>query len=331
MLTDKRATYKPFEYPEFYEVAQLQMNEHWVKNDVTGMSSDVHDWNTLLSAKDKHVIGQILKGFTQMEVVVADYWSSQVHQWFPKPEVSAMALTFGAMEVVHADAYDLLNSELGLEDYEAFLHDPVTKNKLDMLIATGESIEEKALSLAIFSAFTEGVLLFSSFAILLSFCTKNRMKALRSIITWSAKDEDLHSRGGNLLFRKLVDENPHIWTDDLKSKIYGAAEVAVELEEAYIEKAFEMGNLSVIQENKEIAFTADIMKNFIKHRTNLKLGDMGLKACWEIDQELLRSMDWFDDMTSSDQAFDFFATRTGSYSKGNDWSKMFRSDKRGSV
>jgi ribonucleoside-diphosphate reductase beta chain len=81
-----------------------------------------------------------------------------------------MARVFADFESIHAEAYARLNEELGLDDFEAFMEDEASKAKIDRLLETpGDNIAEQALSLAIFSAFTEGVNLFSSFAILMSF------------------------------------------------------------------------------------------------------------------------------------------------------------------
>ena len=62
-------------------------------------------------------MAQSLKGFAQTETVVNDYWSGLVTKWFRKPEIIMMATTFGAFETIHAEAYSLLNEELGLDDF----------------------------------------------------------------------------------------------------------------------------------------------------------------------------------------------------------------------
>ncbi len=78
---------------------------------------DVKDWNNELTLEEKNVIGNILKGFTQTETVVNDYWSTYVTKWFPVPEIKMMASTFGAFETIHAVAYSYLNDTLGLTDF----------------------------------------------------------------------------------------------------------------------------------------------------------------------------------------------------------------------
>lgn len=304
-----RATYAPFEYPQAYQYWELQQQSHWLHSEIN-MSSDINDWKMNLNETEKHVIGHILKGFTQSEVFIQEYWGQNVAKWMKKPEIQMMASTFSAFESIHAVSYAYLNQSLGLEDFEAFLYEPTAKAKIDRLITTkGKSKEEIARSLAVFSAFNEGVSLFSSFAILLNFSRFNKMKGVGQIIAFSIKDESLHSDAGCWLFRTLISEFPEIWTDDLKKEIYDAARLTVELEDNFIDKAFEYGSIEGLD--------AKDMKNFIRFRANTKLEDLGLKKNWKnIDKDSLERMGWFDVLSSGTAHSDFFASRVDQYSKG---------------
>jgi len=308
-LLTPRASYAPFEYQQAYKYWELQQQSHWLHFEVS-LASDINDWKLNLSETEKNVIGHILKGFTQSEVFIQEYWGSMVSKWFKKPEIQMMAATFSAFESIHAVSYAYLNQSLGLEDFDAFLHEPTAKAKIDRLILTkGKTKEEIAKSLAIFSAFNEGVNLFSSFAILLNFSRFNKLKGVGQIIAFSIKDESLHSEAGCWLFRTLVQEYPEIWNDDLKQQIYEAARLTVDLEDAFITKAFEHGNVEGITEHD--------LKNFIRFRANTKLEDLGLKKNWKnIDKDSLDRMEWFDVLSSGPSMQDFFSGRVSDYSRG---------------
>src|SRR5690606_18869285 len=156
-LFTPRPTYAPFEYPKAYTYWELQQQSHWLHHEIS-LASDINDWKLTLNDAEKNVIGHILKGFTQSEVFIQEYWGQMVGNWFKKPEIQMMAATFSAFESIHAVSYAYLNQSLGLEDFEAFLHEPTAKAKIDRLIETkGKTKEEIARSLAIFSAFNEGV------------------------------------------------------------------------------------------------------------------------------------------------------------------------------
>lgn len=318
-MTEKRLVYKPFEYPEAYDYWLIQQQSHWLHTEATSIAEDVTDYNEKLTESERNVIDNVLKLFTQVEINVEEYWTHNIMQWFPKPEIQMMAASFGAFESIHIAAYSYLNDSLGVDDYSAFLLEPSMKNKIDRLIGIENnnlsfsfySKEEKiAKSLAIFSAFTEGVSLFSSFAILISFSRFGKLKSIKDIISWSIRDEDLHSRAGCWLFREFIKENPHIWTDEFKKDLYEAARITVAQEDEYIDKIFELGPIEGLD--------PDDLKEYIRYRANTKLGDIGLKKNWKnIDYEKIERMNWFDFIISAQAQGDFFARRVTEYAKGN--------------
>jgi ribonucleoside-diphosphate reductase beta chain len=315
-LIEPRYYYKPFEYQEAFDFYLQQHRAHWLADEVP-LSSDLSDWKNVLSDNEKNVIGNILKGFAQTEVHVNDYWSSKIAQWFPKPEVVAMAGSFGAFEAIHAHAYARLNEELGLDDFRAFLEDEATKNKIEHLLETpSDSLQERALSLAIFSAFTEGVNLFSSFAILMSFQLRNLLKGTGQIVAWSVRDESLHSKAGCWLFRVLLSELPELNTSEMRNKVIEACQLSVQLEFDFIDKVFELGDIENL--------TREELKNFIKARANDKMVELGYKAIYnDIDPSLLKQIEWFGHLTSGVEQQDFFANRPSAYSKSTaDWSDL---------
>jgi ribonucleoside-diphosphate reductase beta chain len=316
MITEPRIFYKPFEYQDAFDFYKNQHRAHWLADEVP-LASDLNDWKLKLNESEKNLIGNILKSFAQTEVHVNDYWSTKVSVWFPKPEIQAMARVFADFESIHAEAYARLNEELGLDDFKAFMEDEVSKAKIDRLIEVpGESLEERALSLAIFSAFTEGVNLFSSFAILMSFQLRNLMKGTGQIVEWSVRDESLHSKAGCWLYRTLLKECPELDTTEMRNRIIEACELSVQLEFDFIEKAFEMGNVEGL--NK------DQLKAFIKARANEKMIELGYNAIYnDIDPNLLKQMEWFGHLTSGKTHQDFFAGRVTSYSKSTaDWDDL---------
>jgi ribonucleoside-diphosphate reductase beta chain len=291
-----------------------QQQAHWLHTEVP-MMSDVNDWKENLSETEKNIIGSLLKGFTQTETVVNDYWTNLVTSWFRKPEIIKMGVTFGSFETIHAEAYSLLNEELGLDDFSEFLEDETTMAKIQNLMDVRDSHDgtpdwsARAKSLAIFSAFTEGVNLFSSFAVLLSFKLQNKLKGVGQIIEWSIRDESLHSEAGCWLFRTLLSEKPELNTPELKAEIEEAAHLSLKLELNFIDKVYEMGDLEGCPKYDLVSF--------IKHRVNTKMGDLGYGPIVNgIDENAIKRMKWFDSLSAGKQHSDFFAVRVTNYSKG---------------
>ena len=233
-LLQERVVYKPFEYPKAYDYWLRQQQAHWLHTEVP-MAQDVTDWKSNMKDHEKNLIGGILKGFAQTETIVNDYWSTLVTKWFRKPEIIMMGTTLGSSETIHAEAYSLLNEQLGLDNFAEFMEDEATMAKIEALMEVRDSHDKpdwhkRAVSLAIFSAFTEGVNLFSSFAVLLSFKMRNLLKGVGQIVEWSVRDESLHSEAGCWLFRTLMEEHPEFKTDKLIKDIRDAATSALEVE-----------------------------------------------------------------------------------------------------
>ena len=328
-LFDNRIPFKPFEYPEYYNDGWLkQAQAFWLHTEIP-MQGDIKDWNEHLTPEEKNLVGNILLGFAQTECAVSDYWTGWVTEWFPKHEIKQMAMMFGSQETIHATAYSYLNESLGLEDFEAFLHEPATAERFENLASitnrytwedlkdNAEARKEVGKSLAIFSAFTEGVALYSSFAVLYSFQMRNKLKGIGQQMKWSVRDESLHSKMGCQLFRHMCEEYPEL-LDQCKDSIEEAAKLIVELELKYIDKMFEMGDLENLK--------ADDLKEFIKSRTNSKLKELGYDSIFDFDEEKAGNLDWFYHLTGGQTHTDFFAIRPTDYSKANegeDWDDIF--------
>ena len=328
-LFEERIPFKPFEYPEYYTEGWLkQAQAFWLHTEIP-MQMDVKDWNENLSESEKNLVGNILLGFAQTECAVSDYWTGMVTDWFPKHEIRQMAMMFGSQETIHATAYSYLNETLGLDDFSAFLHEPAVAEKFELLTATSadwtpedlrtnpKARQEVGRSLAIFSAFAEGVSLYSSFAVLYSFQMRNLLKGIGQQMKWSVRDESLHSKMGCQLFRHMCEEYPEL-LDECKDAIEEAARLIVELETRFIDKMFEMGDVENLK--------SDDLKEFIKSRTNAKLEELGYESIFDYDKDKSDNLDWFYHLTGGHTHTDFFAIRPTDYSKANegeDWDDLF--------
>ena len=312
-LFDKRIPYKPFEYPVYYTEGWLkQAQAFWLHTEIS-MQGDIKDWNEKLTEKEKHLVGNILLGFAQTECAVSDYWTQKVVSWFPKHEIQQMAMMFGSQETIHAVAYSYLNETLGLEDFEAFLHEPATADRFENLVSyDGDSPVGIGRSLAVFSAFAEGVSLYSAFAVLYSFQLRNLLKGIGQQMKWSVRDESLHSKMGCQLFRHMCEENNQL-KHLCKNDIIEAAETMVKLETKYIDKMFEKGDVAGIRSND--------LKHFIKKRTNEKMVELGyneLANHFAYDKSAASNLDWFYHLTGGVTHTDFFAIRPTDYSKAGE-------------
>ncbi len=310
-----RLTLAPFEYPEMLEFVKPIQSTYWVHDEVN-FDKDVQDFKVNLTDQERNMIGTILKTFSMTEVFVADEFWGVVGNYLPKPEVHIVCAQFTENEWRHALAYHRLNEVLGLDDFEAFLEDPVAMAKFENLLKIRKGHDGKpsksdvAKTLAIFSGFQENVSLFAQFATLRSFSTngRNLLTNVGDIIDWSQFDEFQHAKVGMWMFNKIIEENPEIWTDEFKNEIYTAAKISLDLEIGLIDQMFVDGDLPNLKK-------CDLI-NYMKFRINLSLTTMNLKPVFTVDQDMLSNMDWFEEKFKLWSQKDFFARRVTDYSKG---------------
>jgi ribonucleoside-diphosphate reductase beta chain len=317
-ILQERKNFRPFLYPAAFEFHQAQQNVHWLPKEVQ-FASDIQEFRTEFTEQEKHAVTTILKTFTATENVVADYWSGVVSKWFRHPEIVMMANTFASFEAIHAEAYDRLNTELGLDSkefYLSFLENPDMKKKMEFVenALKVECFEDLPLSLACFSAFTEGVSLYGSFAILLNFQQYNKLKNVGNLLAWSTRDESLHSKAGCWLFNELVREM-NLSKDarqKLNEQVLKISQYVYELECANIDEIFKLGDFC--------GLTAEEMKAFIWDRTVSKLNEIEVPHDMEMKPQNISH--WFNEIVDGREFVDFFEARSSAYAKGWDFSEV---------
>lgn len=313
MLTPRKV-YKPFEYPQFFEYFTQQNQAHWMPTEIP-MENDIIDYKNNLTPAETSLIISILRFFTQSDIEVNNNYNTRLIPSFPKPEIKMMLSAFAAMEGVHVWAYSYLNDSLGLpeKEYSAFLDYESMRKKYDYIQSFDvRSVEDLAVNLAVFGGFIEGVSLFSSFAILMNFPRLGKMKGVGQVVTWSIRDESLHSAAVCRLFRDLISENKHLWTNDLQQTLLSACRDMVNLEDAFIDTCFSMGDVPGLK--------AEEVKQYIRYIADRRLNDLGLDAMYNVSNPL----PWLDVMINAKEHTNFFENRATEYSKGSiveDWGK----------
>ncbi|NDB06539.1 MAG: ribonucleotide-diphosphate reductase subunit beta, partial [Acidimicrobiia bacterium] len=234
-LTDERLYFKPFKYPWAYEAWLAHEQSHWLHTECP-MLEDVKDWKNRLNDHERRFLTNIFRFFTQGDIDVAGGYVKNYLPYFAQPEVRMMLLGFAAREALHIAAYSHLIESLGMPatTYNEFLQYAEMKEKHDYLLELSSkngTKESTAAHIAAFSAFTEGMQLFSSFIMLLNFPRHGVMRGMGQIVTWSIVDETQHTENMIKLFRTYIEENKEIWNDDLKSRIYTIATKMVDLED----------------------------------------------------------------------------------------------------
>ena len=316
-LLDSKPVYKPFNYPWAYDAWLKQQQIHWLPEEVP-LADDVRDWKHNLTTSEKNLLSQIFRFFTQADIEVNNCYMKHYSQVFKPIEVQMMLSAFSNIETVHIAAYSHLLDTIGMpeNEYSAFMKYKEMKDKYDYMHKFGVSTKKDiATTLAAFGGFTEGLQLFASFAILLNFQRFGKMKGMGQIVAWSVRDETLHTNSIIKLFRTFVQENPEVWDEELKGRIYEACATIVHFEDAFIDLAFEMGNVE--------GLTSREVKRYIRYIADRRLSQLGLKDIYMIDANPLP---WLDEILNGVEHTNFFENRVTEYSKASTagtWEDVF--------
>jgi len=313
-LTDTRNYYKPFNYPWAFEAFKSSEQMHWLWTEVP-MNEDVKDYQKKLTESEKDFLTKIFRFFTQGDIDVSGAYVNNYLPVFPQPEIRMMLSSFAAREAIHVAAYSHLIETLGMPEavYNEFLQYEEMKEKHEYFLAQQQGTDLPA-QIAAFSAFTEGMQLFSSFVMLLNFARHGKMKGMSQIIAWSIADETLHTESMIMLFREHIKENRELWNDGLKSKIYLIAEQMVDMEDKFIDLAFGIHEMQ--------GMTKEEVKQYIRYIADRRLISLGMKGIFKVKKNPL---DWVDGMLGVTHT-SFFEQKVTDYAKGalsGDWGDVW--------
>ena len=297
--------YKPFRYPWAYDFWKRQQQIHWMPEEVP-LGEDCKDWANKLSVAERNLLTQIFRFFTQSDVEVNDNYMERYGRVFKPTEIKMMLSAFSNMETVHIAAYALLLETIGMPESEftAFLDYKAMRDKHDYMQRFGvDSNEDIARTLAMFGAFTEGLQLFASFAMLMNFPRFNKMKGMGQIVSWSVRDESLHCEGMIRMYHAFARETGCV-TKAVANDIVDCCKTVVSLEDKFIDLAFEMGPVEGMK--------PDDIKQYIRYIADWRLGQLDLPKVYGVEKHPLP---WLTEILNGVEHANFFEARATEYSK----------------
>lgn len=307
-LFSSRGFYKPMNYQWAYDAYKTQNEMHWGPDEVP-MADDLNDWSDKLNDSERNLLTHLFRFFVQGDIDIGNAYVGRYMKIFKNEELRMMMSSFASMEAVHVDAYSKLLETIGMPvtEYKAFYSFEEMKAKHDYLQNVElVTIKDVARNIAIYSMMTEGMQLYSSFAILMNFPRHGKMNNMGQIIAWSIRDEDHHARSMTRVFKQLVHDHPEILTDEFKADIYTTCTKMVDLEDHFIDLMFEQGDLENLTKLE--------IKDYIRFIANNRLHDAGLKKIFTKNYK--DPLGWLSMMISSREANNFFETKGTGYAKG---------------
>lgn len=281
---------------------------HWLKTDAL-MGKDVEQWKSgKINDRQKAFIKMILRGFTQGDKNVCDGYVEKLLKIYKSNEARMMLLSFACRETTHVHAYKLLNDTLGYdtEDFmKEFLEYKEMADAHEFMIENVDlSTPRGRIEYTAKQVLMEGVWVFASFAMLLSFNEGGLLPGMVSVNKWSQVDESWHVLGLVELFKQHVKENPSVIDNSFKANIYETARTLVKLADAFIDLCFSVGEGYV---------TADQMKGYVRFVCDYRMQQLGFKEQFGIKEN---PVEWMDRVAGNTFG-NFFEVTITEYSKSN--------------
>ena len=287
-LLDADPIYKPFKYPWAYDAWLTQQRIHWLPEEIP-LADDVKDWQRNLTPVEKNLLTQIFRFFTQADVEVNNCYMRHYARIFKPTEVQMMLAAFSNMETIHVAAYSHLLDTVGMpeSEYSAFLKYKEMKDKYDYM-----------------------------HDILMNFPRHNKMKGMGQVVTWSVRDESLHTQSIIKLFHTFLAENPEVKGETLERELYKACETIVTHEDAFIDLAFELGDLEGLKGSE--------VKAYIRYIADRRLAQLGLQPIYNSNDK--NPLPWMDAILNGMEHTNFFENRSTEYSRAatrGSWEEAF--------
>lgn len=314
LLEENQKGFKPFQYPFAFDYWQAQQRMHWLPEEVC-LTQDIFDYNHLLTEDERGVLIDVLRFFTQADVDVGDCYIDNYLRLFKPIEVRMMLTAFSNMETIHMQAYSHLVDTLGLpeSEYTEFLKVPIMVEKHKLSEKKFQDKIELLKGLACYGGFVEGLQLFGSFSLLMNFQRFGLLRGLGQIVTWSVRDESLHSEGIIKLYHTLRKEYPECDTNVTKANILIQARNLLGMEMDFMDYLFRDGR-------KIRGVTCEELKDYLHHIYHMRIEMIGLK-----DDRVPKgkSLKYMEEVLNNVEYTNFFINKSTEYTKANmtgDWS-----------
>ena len=311
-IFEARRAIKPYEHPHLVKYAHAIHESFWTPEHFT-YDRDVNDYLVKLNATEQDILKKAMLAIGVIENKVKTFWA-RIDMRMPKTEIAIVGHTFAGNEVIHQLTYEKLLTLLGLEDeFDKVIDIPCMQGRSDYLTkylqgVYSKSNKEFTKSLILFTLLVENASLFSQFLIVSSFKKhKNILSNFNSVISATAREENLHAKFGEELIKIIRSENPEWFDEEMESKIRRNVRKALVAETEVLDWIFEKGELDFLPKESII--------EYLKSRFNKSLNQIGYSNEFEINDKLLEPTEFLEVQLMASSSFDFFNEKSTDYSQ----------------
>lgn len=315
--------YDQQKYRLFEKLIEKQLSFFWRPEEVD-ISKDRIEFNNKLQPHERHIFLSNLRYQTLLDSVQGRSPNATLLPLASIPELETWIETWSFSETIHSRSYTHIIR--GMVDNPAEIFDGIVSDEeivsraasvteqydaLYQLICAREYLSgqegrfdeiygELAMEKQVYRTLVavnalEAIRFYVSFACTFSFGERGLLEGNTKIMRFIARDEALHCHSTEMMIKYMrVGKEGEQWkavADELEPFVYQTMKDVAEQEMRWAEHLFKDGSM--------IGLNAEILKQYVKYRTNVSLRRMGLKPIFE--DALNDPLPWMNKWLLSDQ------------------------------
>jgi ribonucleoside-diphosphate reductase beta chain len=309
----------PIKHKFAWDAYKVGNANHWLPEEIS-MQKDIELWKSNdLTPEERRAIKMTMGFFTTADSIVANNLVLAIYKHITSPECRMYLLRQSFEEAVHTHAYQYIVESIGLDESEIFnmyreIDSIYNKDMFAVSLTEGilshdytthslENAQKFLENLIIFYVVMEGIFFYSSFVMMLSFQRQNKMVGSAEQFQYIMRDESMHMNFGIDMINAIKQENPELWTQDFKDKVYKMVREGVELEVIYGEDVVPMGILGMHPTS---------IREYVQHIADRRLERIGLEAIYGSPNPF----PWMSEAIDLGKEKNFFETRVTEYQVG---------------
>jgi len=318
----------PLKYNWAREHYKNGVANNWTPEEVP-MGADIELWKKVdgLTEEERRMILWNLGFFSTAESLTANNIVLTIYKYVRNPECRQYILRQAYEEAVHTDTFIYCCDSLDLDPekiYNMYNEIPSIQKKDQFVVEITEGLldenfklvpnDEKSLSMFLtdlisYYIIMEGMFFYAGFAMMLSLIRQKKMIGIGEQFQYILRNESVHLAFGVDLINAIKEENPFIWTPELKQKIQSHIERTTELECKFIKDALPSGGI--------LGLNADTIEEYVKHIADRRLQSIRLTPKYN----KANPFPWMAEIIDLPKEKKFFESRVTEYQQGGnlDW------------
>ena len=313
----------PLKYQWAYDLYKTMKANHWEPEDIP-MQKDCEHWRDstgFITDIDRWIIKMAIGYFSAAEGIVGDNILHVIRENVTAPELKLVLGRHAHEENIHADSLVYMISSLGINPHEceAMFEDiPTIDQKTSFVVNNSRALrrddldltdlsdkQELAKNMFLFGQCMEGTQFYGLFGMVLSLYRQNKFPGIGQMFRYTLRDESNHIELLRNLLMDLAEENPDIWTPELREDLRSLMKEAITLEKQFIEDCLPVNALGLSSEE---------FKTYIDYIGDRRLEGVGLEP---LNPGISNPFPWLAEMMDIKKEQNFFEGRVTEYQKAS--------------